>query len=127
MLLTWVLTVFSLRISSSAISLFDLALGDQPQHVKLALGEIMLRRGGHGRRELVHQLARDLRVQLRLAAVDGADRLDQFRRQHVLHQIAVRARLDRGEDLFIFGEGCQHQTLLDGTADVMARVASTPS
>ena len=39
MLRTWFFTVFSAITSSAAISLFDMPLRDEPQHLELAVGE----------------------------------------------------------------------------------------
>ena len=95
------MTVFSLISSRRAINLFAQPLADERQHLALAIGELR----GARLAPVGEQLARDLRVERRLAAGGRSDPLDELLRGGVLEQVAERAGIDRPEHLLAIGGG----------------------
>ena len=87
----------------------------------------MLRGGASLRSDRRHQFAGDVGVQLHLAQVGGAHRLDQFVRRNVLEQVAVRAGADRREQLVFLAEAGEDDDARMGAAFENAGVASMPS
>ena len=115
MLRTWFLTVFSLMNSSLGDLAVVQALGDQAEHLELALGEPQRRAPARARArhllELVDQLDRHRRADQRLAVGDHADRLGDLLDRGVLEQVAGGAVLDRLVEVgLLVGDG-EHDDL----------------
>ncbi len=84
---------------------------DEPQQVQFALGQPGHVGGGarvsHAA-ELVQQLGHQLRLEDRLPARDGTDRLDHLAGVATLEQVAIGTGTDGADDLYILTEHRQH-------------------
>ena len=119
---TWVLTVASPTTRRAAISAFDRPRATSREHLELARGQLvergsrpdaLLPRRVGGPVNCVDEPAGDLGRQQRVAAGDGADRVDEVLGVGILEQEAAGAGAESVEDVLVEVEGGEDDTLAE--------------
>src|SRR5262249_52414391 len=75
-------------------------LGEQLQHLALALGQLLRLVRARAPAKLAQELARHTRLDERLAGMDTTDRVDELRCRYIFEEVAHRAGFDGVEDIF---------------------------